>query len=251
MVVPGASVSWQRFEYKYLINRAQARLASAIAAAHMVPDIHADALHGNEYPVYSLYFDTRGLRLYGSSVAGEKNRFKLRVRCYEASGGGPAYFEIKSRRGDVVHKQRAAVRRDLAERVAGGFCVVPEDLVEFSPEGFCAVEEFCRLGASLMARPRVWVHYRREAYVDPHGTGARVTLDRHLMCRWTTSPVPEPDGPGWIELPEEWVVLEVKFTDTFPNWAREMVQALDLVRTSMAKYVSAVDTLAEFGYAVA
>lgn len=249
MLGSGALVSWQRFEYKYLIDRERARLASAIAAAHLVPDIHADTLQGNEYPVYSLYLDTRGLALYGSSVAGEKNRFELRVRCYDARG--PAYFEIKARRGDVVFKSRAAVHREFAERVAGGFCVVREDLVNFSPDGLATVEEFCRLGASLLARPTVWVHYRREAYVDPRGTGARVTLDRHLMCRWTTSAAPEPDGPGWVALPEDWVVLEVKFTDTYPNWAREMVQALDLVRTSMAKYVNAVDTLARFGYAVA
>jgi len=249
MLGSGALVSWQRFEYKYLIDGERARLASAIAAAHLVPDIHADALHGNEYPVYSLYLDTRGLAFYGSSVAGEKNRFKLRVRHYEACG--PAYFEIKARRGDVVSKTRAAVRREFAERVAGSFCVVPEDLVEFSPEGLAAVEEFCRLGASLLARPRVWVQYWREAYVDPRGTGARVTLDRHLMSRWTTSPAPDPDGPGWVALPEDWVVLEVKFTDTYPNWAREMIEALELVRTSMAKYVNAVDTLARFGYAMA
>jgi len=34
------------------------------------------------------------------------------------------------------------------------------------------------------------------------------------------------------------IVLELKFTDRFPNWMRQMVQTFNLFRTSMAKYVT-------------
>ncbi len=36
------------------------------------------------------------------------------------------------------------------------------------------------------------------------------------------------------------VVLEMKFTDRFPNWMRQMVHALDLWRVPSAKYVAGV-----------
>jgi hypothetical protein len=40
------------------------------------------------------------------------------------------------------------------------------------------------------------------------------------------------------------VVLELKFTNRFPNWMRQMVGIFDLERTSVAKYVSCTRTLA-------
>jgi hypothetical protein len=39
------------------------------------------------------------------------------------------------------------------------------------------------------------------------------------------------------------VILELKFTDRFPIWLRQMVRHFDLVRVSMAKYVSCVMAL--------
>ena len=51
----------------------------------------------------------------------------------------------------------------------------------------------------------------------------------------------------WVALPGGAVVLEIKFTDSFPSWCADMVQALSLRRTSAAKYSRSVDALVDMG----
>ncbi len=237
----------QRFEYKYGISERQAELVRGFVYAHLAPDSHADASHGNSYPVYSLYLDSRDLRLYQSSAAGEKNRFKLRARWYDECPATPAFFEIKARTHDIVAKQRGGVRKDRLERILNGFCVVPEDFYDVPGCDPGAAERFVELCAKLLVRPVVVTRYDREAYVDPDGRPVRLTMDRHIFCLRPDAPSAVCDGPGWITLEDQPVVLEVKFNDTFPVWAREMVQALELTRISMAKYVRSVNTLLRWG----
>ena len=241
----------QRFEYKYLLFERQAELVRGFAWSHLVPDTHADPRDGSGYLVYSLYLDSRDLRLYRSSATGEMNRFKLRARWYDDCPAAPVFLEIKARRNDVVSKQRGAVRKDCVERILQSFCVVPEDLCEAGECDPGASERFIELCAKLLARPMVIIRYEREAYVAPDGRPLRLTMDRHIACLRTNAACPTCDGPGWIDLDGQQAVLEVKFNDTFPVWAREMVRELDLVRVSVSKYVNSVDTLSQWGVAFA
>jgi len=250
MLGDGGSCS-QRFEYKYLITDRVAELVRGFALAHLCPDRHADTGHGNEYAVYSLYLDSRDLRLFHSSVTGEKNRFKLRARWYDGDPGEPVFCEIKARKLDVIVKQRAPVRKDCFERIVSNFCVMPEDLLEGTDGDPGASDRFVELCAKLWARPMALVRYMREAYVDPAGTPLRLTMDRHLACLRTDAVTLATDGPGWIDLEDGRVILELKFTDMFPAWAGEMVQTLGLVRASAAKYVWSVQELTRWGIGVA
>ena len=43
------------------------------------------------------------------------------------------------------------------------------------------------------------------------------------------------------------VVLEIKFTDTYPFWVRRLVQRFQLIRLSMAKYVLCINELQREG----
>ncbi|MFW6163329.1 MAG: VTC domain-containing protein [Planctomycetota bacterium] len=233
----------QRFEYKYLITEAQAEVVRGYAAANLAPDPHTDAARGHSYPVYTLYLDTADLALYHSSRDGEKNRFKLRIRSYDGGPETPAFLEVKARCGDTIQKRRAPVRQEAVARVLGGFCPSAADLATGSPEALGAACRFCELGAALMARPTALVRYVREAYVEPDGGPMRLTIDRAIACRHAQRRAVEQDGPGWVALRNRWVVLEIKFTDTFPLWASEMVRALALPRTSSAKYVESLSAL--------
>jgi len=241
----------RRCEYKYLITEAQAAFVRAFATCHLAPDPHAVPALGPNYPVYSLYLDSPDLRLYYSSVAGLKDRLKLRVRCYDDRPGSPAFLEVKARNGDVVLKRRAQVRKDAASRLLSSFYGTADDLLKHSPEHQASMERFCSLCAKLDARPWVFVRYMREAYTDPGGAPLRVTMDRHVACLRTNAARLTPHRPGWVDLPNVPVVLEIKFTDTFPTWLSEMVRELDLVRVRSPKYVRSMETLAALGFGVA
>ena len=82
--------------------------------------------------------------------------------------------------------------------------------------------------------------YRREAWILPHTNAVRVTLDRQVRCE------PDPDArlntimnnPTYVF--GDWVILELKFTDRFPNWFRELVEVFNLTQCGAAKYVDGV-----------
>ncbi len=112
---------------------------------------------------------------------------------------------------------------------------------------------FQDLVMNYRAAPKVVVRYMREAYVAKMDEPLRITFDSQLTC--LPSDRFDPDGweasPYWFEAPDSPIVLEVKFTDTFPTWVEDVVRRLDLLRDSFSKYVVCVDALRTEGIDVA
>lgn len=236
-----AAVS-QRFEAKYPINAMQAQAIREYIRPYVNPDAH-----GREYPVTSIYLDSPDLALYWSSARGEERRRKLRIRTY-AGGGSYCFFEVKHRFNQIVKKDRAVVRRDVAEAVLAGDIIHPDFLNDPDRDGE-NLHEFQDLVMRYRATPKVVVRYMREAYVGKMDEPLRITFDSQLTC--LPSPHFDPDGwdasPHWVEPTNAPIVLEIKFTDTFPGWVEDVVRHLDLLRDSYSKYVVCVDTLASEG----
>jgi hypothetical protein len=236
-----------RYELKYIIDESCAANVRDFVRSFLVPDEHADPNRGNSYPVHSLYLDTPGLALFRSTVDGLKNRFKLRIRFYDDDPRHPAFLEIKRRLTEVICKERAAVTREGARRLLEGKWLDPSYLMTGDKQGkaAAALHNFCRTTHSIGAVGCVYVSYNREAYVSPDSDQVRVTFDRRLHAG-NYRPVaclvppavhtPVPIGGGRL-------VLELKYTDRFPEWMREMVLAFNLVRVPMAKYVACVQAV--------
>jgi hypothetical protein len=234
-----------RYELKYIIHERQAHEVRDFIRSYLVPDEHADPDAGNSYPVHSLYLDSPALALFRSTVDGLKNRFKLRIRFYDDDPAHPVFLEIKRRLTEVICKERACMHR----------CALPSLLRGVRPrtswlassldknKAAAAMQAFHRTGLRIAARACAYISYRREAYVSPDRDQIRVTFDRHIsVARYYAKQlltIPKTTMPVDIR----GVVLEMKFTDRFPNWMREMVHALDLVRSPSAKYVAGIHAL--------
>jgi len=229
-----------RFEFKYVIDESLVRPLRDFARSYLTTDEHADPAQNHEYEVCSLYLDSPTLTLCRATMQGHKNRFKLRIRFYDHSPHSPAYFEIKRRQNDVILKQRAAVRREAVGRLLAGQWPSWSDLYNANTHQFGALERFCALRDTIHAEGQVFVSYRREAYITPNDNSVRLTFDRRVAGQpyghnWSLFSSQEPFHPKI-----EGVILEVKFTDRFPNWVRQMVELFDLERVSMAKYVRCI-----------
>ncbi|MGB2822015.1 MAG: polyphosphate polymerase domain-containing protein [Phycisphaerae bacterium] len=236
-----------RFELKYIISEDLVRPLRDFARSYLEPDEHADPKRNWEYEIHSLYLDSPSFTLCRATMHSNKNRFKLRIRFYDSSPDSPVFFEIKRRVAEVVLKQRARVRRDAVGELLAGHWPRRSHLADASENGnddFGAIQQFCSLRDSLGADGVAYVSYLREAYVTAHDNSVRVTFDRLIHGTpfdgkfGMSDPAPEqayPDIGG--------IVLELKFTDRFPNWLRQMVQAFHLHRVSMAKYVKCVEAL--------
>lgn len=232
-----------RYELKYLIDEQQASRIRLFIRSHLVPDSHADPRQLHGYPVHSLYLDSPSLELLRSSQEGLRNRFKLRLRFYDDDPQHPVFLEIKRRLDGVITKQRAKVARGGLELLLAQRRLERAERGDDGPEAVAAHREFCDRCRQLGARGIVYVSYLREAYVGRNDEAIRVTLDRHLVTDHyrAGTPLAPPSHPRRVPLPG--VVLELKFSNRFPQWMQDLVQTVDLRRISLAKYVESVQAL--------
>ena len=237
-----------RFELKYIVDERCAAGVRDFVRSYLEPDEFADPDQGNSYQISSLYLDSPGLALYRQTVAGEKNRFKLRIRFYDNSPDGPAFLEIKRRVTDVILKQRAMVARQGVLDFLGG--KGPDESWLMGSNGAdkpgAALQAFSNLSDSLGAGPSIYVSYRREAYVSPGSNSVRVTFDRQLLSstyeHGAKLALPTRGARPKIGNSDK-VILELKFTDRFPQWMRELAHVFDLQRTSVPKYVLCINAM--------
>ena len=139
-----------RFELKYVIDERRACGVRDFIRPHLVRDRFARADLGFAYPIYSVYLDSPALDLFGATVQGHANRFKLRARYYDECPDTPVFLEIKRRANDVVFKKRAAIRRLAIDRLLRPLAQPRRsDLIdEGDPEAWMALGRFCELRRS-------------------------------------------------------------------------------------------------------
>jgi hypothetical protein len=115
-------------------------------------------------------------------------------------------------------------------------------LISKSPSNLVAIQRFSELMMSVYAKPKVHIYYKREAYVSDDDE-VRITLDRDVYAE----PNPDSELKTHLTKPVEsyakTVILELKFTNRFPNWFRELVRVFNVMQCGAAKYVSSVNEL--------
>ncbi len=110
-----------------------------------------------------------------------------------------------------------------------------------------SVAPFGSRGATkLHAQPMAHVAYLREAYVDPVSDNVRITLDRQVRTEARFEPIfttamTNPSLPFGDR-----VILEIKFTNRFPDWCRTLVERFGLMPCGAAKYCEGLAGLPEF-----
>jgi SPX domain protein involved in polyphosphate accumulation len=230
----GNQMQTSRIELKYVINEDLALQIRAFARRHLVLDEHSVGKPNFSYPVHSLYLDSDTLLTYWNTINGDRNRFKLRIRFYDEDAESPVFLEVKRRVNDSIKKQRAGLRRDAASRILAGQLPDPANR---DPKDALAMEEFHRLMQQTQARPKLHVAYQREAYMPREDNSARLTFDRNVR----SEPDPEARLTTRMRNPRiTWgkaVILELKFTNRFPDCFGELVQRFELKPTGAAKYV--------------
>ena len=225
-----------RYECKYLVDAALVPAIRRCLQPFMRPDPHAAAA-GGIYTISSLYLDAPDLRLLRMGQEGWSERLKLRARTYSDHPSAPVYLEIKRRHSGVVHKQRAPVSRTVAR------ALLARQHSSAAGSHDPATAAFRAAVLSCDARPVALVRYQREAH-EARGAGSvRVTFDTRIECASEA-------GVEFGATPERWrsagldgVVLELKFTDTYPPWVQALLARFELERRSISKYTHAMESL--------
>lgn len=236
-----------RFELKYLVKEETALrirdfLQTYIHMGYIDVDEYSVGKPNLSYAVHSLYLDNNELFTYRATINGDKNRFKLRIRYYDDAPGSPVFFEIKRRMNHCIMKQRGGVRKEMVRDLLMGHFPEPGHLLAKAEKQLVALQRFCHLMGQIHATPKVHIAYLREAYVSANDE-FRVTIDRHVRAEPNTEGViktkmtdPRPSFVGWV-------ILELKFTNRFPNFYRELVQKFGVMQCGAAKYVESIDAV--------
>jgi SPX domain protein involved in polyphosphate accumulation len=232
----------QRFELKYLIPEETALSIRDFVRSYLEMDEFSVGRPNYSYPVHSLYVDSDDLKLYWRTINGDKNRFKLRLRYYSTNADSPVFLEIKRRMNNCILKQRGAVRHEAVEALLKGHLPQPDYLASQAPNQLVAVQRFCHFMGELHARPKVHIAYEREAYVSDNDE-VRVTLDRNICAEPNLWPSIKIDMGKPVRSFVGNVILELKFTNRYPDWFRELVRSFNVMQCGAAKYIESVDRI--------
>lgn len=246
-----------RFELKYIVNEDTAReirrFLDGLREARIIDlDEFSAGQPDRSYTVHSIYLDSDTLKTYWDTINGNKNRFKLRIRFYDDKDNSPVFFEVKSRVNHCIFKQRGGVRKEMVmpdgtrrnwvQYYLSGHGVDPESLLSKTPKHQNALFRFCYLMQSIHAKPRVHIRYQREAYVSANDE-FRVTLDRKVDGDANTDGTIRTKMLNPQRSFEDGVILELKFTNRFPNWYGDLVRRFNVMQCGAAKYVESIQAL--------
>jgi hypothetical protein len=228
---------------KYLISEHKAQQIRHYVSSFLDLDENGVGKPNLSYAVHSLYIDSDRMTTYWDTINGNKNRFKLRIRYYNDDAHAPVFLEIKRRMDNCIQKQRVGVRREAVNMILRGQLPPPALVMARHPHHAFALQNFCRTAQEMQAGPKMHIAYLREAYLPRTDNSARVTMDRQVLSE------PNPTGQLSTHMSKPllvWgraVVLELKFTDRYPNWFRDLVQIFELRQCGAAKYADGVTLL--------
>lgn len=232
----------QRFELKYRISESKAQQIRFFVQNYLPCDSYGITQPDLSYSVNSLYIDSAELKTFQDTINGDRNRFKLRIRYYDYSDS-PVFFEIKRRHDKVIRKKRAQVHREAVEDLLAGHFPTMDHLVHKTAEQKEVLDEFSYLQNLMIAKPTMHVSYKREAYEPLESNAVRVTFDREVKSKDVKGRCILTEEPGHFNVFGDNVILELKFTDRFPNWLQKMTQLFHLRKESAAKYVDSIEGL--------
>ena len=218
---------FRRVEKKYLLDRAQ---YSDLLAGIRARGFRRDSF--GLYAVTNLYYDTADYALIRHSLQKPLYKEKLRLRVYgtAAQPETPSFVEIKKKFDGVVYKRRTSL--PLREAVIAL-------QLRHMPEGCGQIgREIDWLMQRRPLQPKALIAYDREAYFSEAEPELRLTFDRSLRFRAEALDLTL-GSAGWLLLPADQTLLEVKLPGVMPIWLCRLLQDCRARPVSFSKYGTA------------
>ncbi|MET7402545.1 polyphosphate polymerase domain-containing protein [Dactylosporangium sp. NPDC005572] len=229
--------TFNRYEIKYLVAASEVPALREVLARRLDTDSHGGPAG---YGVWSVYYDTTGLRFYWEKIEGLRFRRKLRLRHYgDRFGVGDdtvVYVEIKQRVNRVTQKRRVALPYRLARRLCD-----ERAMVEHTTGQRAFLHEVLGLVGGLDLRPVAMTGYQREAFVGRDADlGLRVTVDHRVRGRDRDFHLAA-DAENRLIVPGSRAILEVKANDRVPYWMTDLAGARNLSVVRVSKYCQSIE----------
>jgi len=234
---PSRLHAFNRYEIKYLVPSVDLPALREEFTSRLDLDSHGGS---GGYGVWSVYYDTTGLRFYWEKIEGLKFRRKLRLRHYgdrfTVDDDTTVYVEIKQRVNKVTQKRRVALPYRLARELCDH-----RRMVEHDPSQRAFLEEVLGLVSGLDLRPVAITGYQREAFVGRDAdVGLRVTIDHRVRGRDRDFHLGA-DAENRLTVPAKLAVLEIKANERVPYWLTDLAARSNMSVVRMSKYCQSIE----------
>lgn len=223
--------TFARKEIKFLLSMEQYEGLMKEIVKYMEPDKFC--VGGKEYGIYNIYYDTPDDFLIRESLEKPYYKEKIRLRSYysPASPESLVFLEIKKKIGGIVTKRRVSMT--LAE--SGEYLATrrkPEAKKYITGQVFTEIDAFLD---HYPVAPKQYISYQREAFFGKDNSDFRLTFDRKITERRFDLGL-DYDSYGNQIIREDQRLMEVKVSDSMPEWLIKKLSELGIYKTSFSKY---------------
>lgn len=223
--------TFARKEIKFLLNIEQYENLMQEIPKYMNPDKFC--VGGKEYGVYNIYYDTYDDFLIRESLSKPYYKGKIRLRSYfsPAKPDDIVFLEIKKKIGGIVAKRRVTMTLDesyeyLRTREK------PQSSKFITNQVFHELDAFLDMyDVSL----KQYISYQRTAFFGKDNSDFRITFDRQITGRQVDLSLDLPSYGDQL-IGEDQRLMEIKISDSVPEWLIEKLSELHIYKTSFSKY---------------
>lgn len=221
---------FSRTEEKYIISKTIYEKVAKDISSKMTADEYSS--NGKFYQICNIYYDTEDNNLIRTSLQKPGYKEKIRLRSYGVpSKDTTVFLEIKKKYKGCVNKRRTAFKLNEAYEFANTGKI--PDLKEYM--NLQIMKELSYAINSYKLLPKVWLAYQRRAFFSSDNEDFRLTFDRNIIARRDDIGL-EYGIFGERIIPEEQMIMEVKFRERMPLWFIEILRKYNLNKKSFSKY---------------
>ncbi|HKM22546.1 MAG TPA: polyphosphate polymerase domain-containing protein [Lachnospiraceae bacterium] len=213
---------FERYEKKYLLNRAQYENLLVFLKQYMKQDQYG--LH----TICNIYYDTASYDLIRHSLEKPIYKEKFRVRSYgRADKTRPVFLELKKKYKGVVYKRRVAMTFAEAE------AYLLQNKSPKNPEQILReIDWFLNLND---VAPKIFIAYDRIALFCETNPNLRITFDHNIRFRDYDLDLSK--GTYGRELiDKKMYLMELKIEHAVPLWLSNYLTKEQIYPTSFSKY---------------
>ena len=216
-----------RHEYKFFIRAEDIYFLKN--ELHYLLFLDKNCVNYNPYTITSIYFDNVKDDDLFEKLNGVRFREKYRIRFYNENEN-EGKFEIKRKYENMIEKKTLNLNNvELKQILSEDFSVLK------------SFEEFEYLSYKMnykLYKPKTVVRYDRLAYQLPLNN-IRVTLDLNLRSSTFFNGSKEKNiYSGKKIMPIGYEILELKYSDMFPDYLFKILSKYSLKRSSISKYTT-------------
>ena len=181
------------------------------------------------YFIRSLYFDTPADTALREKIDGVNRREKFRIRYYNFDTS-VIHLEKKSKISGLCNKQSADLTEEQTSKIING------DIEWMKADENALIRELYQKMTVQQLKPKTIVDYWREPFVYDAGN-VRVTLDYEIKTGLGSKDFFSKDCPT-VSVPDNPIVLEVKWDEFLPTVIRNAIQIGDRKTSAFSKYAT-------------